>query len=84
MFISNETKRGEPPVTDTQLLTESEAAEFLRLKPKTLARWRWAGTGPIYRKIGGAIRYSDTDLQVFVEASTRHSTSDPGPTSGQR
>ena len=62
-------------MTDTQLLTQSEAAELLRLKPKTLARWRWDGKGPAYRKIGGAVRYSATDLQAFVEASIRHSTS---------
>ena len=70
-------------MVEQQLLTESEAAEFLRLKPKTMARWRWAGTGPIYRKIGGAVRYSATDLQAFVEASTRQSTSDLGPTADQ-
>lgn len=66
-------------MTDTQLLTESEAAEFLRLKPKTLARWRWAGIGPIYRKIGGAIRYAVTDLEKYVEEAIRQSTSQSGP-----
>ena len=65
-------------MTNTQLLTESEAAEFLRLKPKTLARWRWAGTGPTYRKIGGAVRYAISDLDKFLEASTRQSTSEIG------
>ena len=66
-------------MTDTQLLTESEAAGLLRLKPKTLARWRWAGTGPIYRKIGGAIRYAVTDLERYLEEATRQSTSQSGP-----
>ena len=63
---------------ESQLLTESEAAEFLRLKPKTMARWRWAGTGPIYRKIGGAIRYAVTDLERYLEEATRQSTSQSG------
>lgn len=65
-------------MTDTQLLTQSEAAELLRLKPKTLARWRWDGKGPIYRKIGGAVRYAVQDLENYVEDSCRTSTSDPG------
>ena len=71
-------------MSEIKLLNESEAAEFLRLKPKTLARWRWKGQGPIFRKIGGAVRYLATDLAAFVEASTRRSTSDPGPASDQR
>lgn len=61
-----------------KLLNESEAAEFLRLKPKTLARWRWKGQGPVYRKIGGAIRYTVTDMERYLEEATRQSTSDPG------
>jgi predicted DNA-binding transcriptional regulator AlpA len=65
---------------ESHLLTESEAAEFLRLKPKTLARWRWAGEGPTYRKIGGAVRYAVSDLEQFLEASARQSTSDEGAT----
>ena len=65
-------------MTNTQLLTESEAAEFLRLKPKTLARWRWAGTGPRFLKVGGAVRYTAADLEKFLEEAVRMSTSDSG------
>ena len=70
------TKRGESLITDIQLLTESEAAEFLRLKPKTLSRWRWAGTGPRFLKVGGAVRYELAALEGFIEESRRNSTSD--------
>ena len=48
-------------MNEIELLTESEAAELLRLKPKTLARWRWAGTGPRFLKVGGAVRYTTGD-----------------------
>lgn len=48
------------------LLTEHEAAVELKLKPKTLTRWRWAGTGPRYYKVGGAIRYRRSDLEAFI------------------
>lgn len=58
-----------------KLLTQEEVAEALSLKPKTLARWRWAGQGPIYRKIGGAVRYAISDIEKFIKDATRHSTS---------
>ncbi len=59
-----------------KLLKPEEAAVVLGLSTKTLARWRWAGRGPRYRKLGGAVRYSETDLQEFLESAKRRSTSD--------
>lgn len=60
-----------------QLLTTAQAAELLGgLSPKTLNKWRFTGDGPKYKKIGGAVRYSVADLQAFVEAGTRQSTSE--------
>lgn len=50
----------------TDLLKEHEAASYLKLKPVTLARWRWAGKGPNYYKVGGAVRYKRADLEAFV------------------
>jgi predicted site-specific integrase-resolvase len=52
-----------------QLLTEREAADQLRIAPKTLTRWRWAGKGPRFHKIGGAVRYSEADVLAFIAAS---------------
>lgn len=63
---------------DDKLLTPEQAAALLNLKSKTLARWRWAGCGPRFIKIGGAIRYAETDLQAFIKAGVRLSTSDKG------
>lgn len=61
------------------LVNETEAARILGLSVKTLRRWRWAGRGPAYRKIGSAVRYHpDEDLAAFVEAARRTSTSDTG------
>ncbi len=59
-----------------RLLREKEAAEILNVKVTTLRRWRWAGKGPRYRKIGGAVRYSVEDLKSFIDASARSSTSE--------
>ena len=63
-------------MNEIELLTQSEAAQFLRLKPKTLARWRWAGIGPRFLKVGGAVRYELAALEGFIEESRRNSTSD--------
>jgi len=58
-----------------RLLTEKDASAILGVKVPTLRRWRWAGRGPTYRKIGGAVRYHPADLATFIEAGRRRSTS---------
>ena len=50
-----------------QLLTEREAAAFLDLQPATLRHWRVQDRGPVYYRIGGAIRYHRTDLMSFLD-----------------
>ncbi len=50
-----------------KLLTEVEAAELLALSAKTLRRWRWAGQGPEFVKLGGAVRYRAEDIAAFIE-----------------
>lgn len=62
-----------PPKT---LVNEIEAALRLGLSPTTLRRWRWAGTGPSYIKLGGAVRYDVAEIERFIEAGVRQSTSD--------
>jgi predicted DNA-binding transcriptional regulator AlpA len=64
---------------DNGYLTTTEAAARLGLAPRTLERWRWAGTGPRFRKLGGAVRYVPSDLNSWADAATRSSTSAPGP-----
>ena len=44
--------RSSPPA----LVNEHEAARLLGLSVKTLRRWRWAGRGPNFVKIGSAVR----------------------------
>ena len=62
-----------------RLLTETEAAEILSLKVSTLRRWRWAGEGMKFLKIGAAVRYDPAELQHYLVGQVRNSTSDPGP-----
>ncbi len=59
-------------MTDTQepnhdLLTESEAAAFLRLQPVTLKKWRFRGRGPAYVRLGSAIRYERRALLDYLD-----------------
>jgi len=51
------------------LLTETEAAGFLRKRPKTLANWRTQNKGPKYI-YDGKILYKYGDLLEFVEQKT--------------
>lgn len=47
-------------------LREDQAANYLGLRAATLTRWRWAGKGPRFFKIGRAVRYKQTDLDAFA------------------
>lgn len=61
----------EKKLADTQ-----QAAEHLGgLKPNTLEGWRVQGIGPRYVKIGRLVRYRLADLDAYLEAQTRTSTS---------
>lgn len=58
------------------LVTTEQAAEYLGgLKPNTLEGWRIRGEGPTYKKVGRLVRYSVVDLDAYLEAQTRSSTS---------
>ena len=53
----------------SDLLDEHPAAARLGLAPGTLTRWRWAGIGPAYHRIGSRkIKYAVTDLDAFAQA----------------
>nr|EDZ38383.1 MAG: Hypothetical protein CGL2_10305005 [Leptospirillum sp. Group II '5-way CG'] len=54
---------------DNKLLSNSEAAEFLGMSPDTLPRWRWAGIGPVYLRVGRSIKYRRADLEAFLNES---------------
>ena len=56
-------------MTTSHLLRETDAAKYLGLAPKTLARWRWAGKGPAFHKLGSAVRYSVQELDLFISGS---------------
>ncbi|RLK44531.1 helix-turn-helix transcriptional regulator [Cupriavidus plantarum] len=58
-----------------KLLTNTQTAELLGLRSNTLEIWRTQGKGPVYRKIGRAVRYAEADVLSWLDAQTRTSTS---------
>jgi len=56
-------------------LNAKQAADYLGLKPNTLAKMRVYGNGPKYRKHGFRVLYALGDLNAWSEASSRISTS---------
>jgi predicted DNA-binding transcriptional regulator AlpA len=65
---------GLPP----RYLRTPEASRFVGLSIRTLEKHRIYGTGPRYSKLGGRVVYRIEDLQTWVDAAAKASTSDPG------
>jgi Helix-turn-helix domain len=59
---------------DFELLTTPEAARFLKLSESFLAKARVRGGGPRYRKLFRSVRYSKTDLLLWLKACAKTST----------
>ncbi len=57
------------------MLRTVEAANYMGLEKCTLEAWRCRGGGPVFLKLGKAVRYRKEDLDTFVSARTRTSTS---------
>ena len=52
--------------TFIRLLTPKEAAEFLSVGEKTLAKWRSERRGPSFVKQGRIVRYRISDLDEWI------------------
>ncbi len=82
MDNSNETgadKRNLQPQSRTEtptFLNSKQAAEYLGLRPNTMAKMRVYGTGPAYRKHGFKVLYAMEDLIEWSQKSRRNSTSE--------
>ena len=58
-----------------QLLDTARAADHLGLSPRTLEKWRTAGGGPPFVKLGRRVAYRQADLDAWVASQLRTSTS---------
>jgi len=66
------------------LLTQSEAAELLRISERTLERLRVSGTGPKFIRIRHAIRYRQSDVEAWLASRVVGSTSEKREKRGAR
>ncbi|MEW8426128.1 MAG: helix-turn-helix domain-containing protein [Candidatus Thiodiazotropha sp.] len=61
------------------LLDTSQAAQYLGVSKAFLERDRWAGARIPFIKVGArAVRYRMADLNTYINAQVRRSTSDSG------
>ena len=62
-----------------RLLKDTEAADVMSLSVKTLRNWRWRGEGPPFVVVGRrSVRYRQDDIDAYLAAGSRRSTSDHG------
>lgn len=58
-------------ITQQPLLDERQAADFLNVRPQTLAVWRATKRYDLaWIKVGRAVRYSPEALAAFLESRT--------------
>ena len=63
-----------------KLLTPFEAADRLGVSWRTLEGWRQRGTGPVFCRLSTRrIRYREQDVERFIAAQRRASTSAEEP-----
>jgi hypothetical protein len=53
----------------TQMFDEKRAAGQLGCSVAALRKWRLLGNGPAYVKVGRLVRYSEVDLNAYLEAN---------------
>ena len=66
-------------MTETsRYLRTASAAEYIGLTKSTLEKRRLTGGGPVFSKLGRTVVYDRADLDAWVAARRRQSTSDTG------
>lgn len=66
-----------PSTVPSRHLSPQEAARFLGLSQRTLAKYRVVGGGPVYLKLGRRVVYALADLEDWAGQRRRDSTSSP-------
>jgi len=63
-----------------EVLRTPAAADYIGLSQSTLAKLRMRGDGPVYSKAGPrVVIYAKDDLDAWIIARKRRSTSEPDP-----
>ena len=55
----------------SEKMTTAEAATYIAKSASWLNKTRMSGTGPVYLKIGGAVRYLKSDLDAWLSGKRR-------------
>lgn len=63
-------------MTEQTLMTQSELSSRWKLSQRTLERWRILGSGPVYVKLGGSVRYMLEEVIDYEASRARHCTSE--------
>jgi len=58
------------------VMTVQQASDYLGLAVSTLNKWRCLGGGPVFIKMGRAVRYRVEDLETYLSSSSSQSTSE--------
>ena len=66
----------ESPQSASPFLDTAQAAEFLKISPRTLEKQRVVGGGPRFRKFGSRVLYALTDLQAWADERSYTNTSE--------
>ena len=66
----------ESPQSASPFLDTPQAAEFLKISPRTLEKQRVVGGGPRFRKFGRRVLYALTDLQAWADERSYANTSE--------
>lgn len=60
----------------TKHLNQYQVSERWGISHRTLERWRWAGVGPRFLKIGGRVMYRQEDIDLYEANQLRASTAE--------
>ena len=66
----------ESPQSASPFLDTAQAAEFLKISPRTLEKQRVVGGGPRFRKFGRRVLYALTDLRAWADERSYANTSE--------
>lgn len=55
-----------------ELWSEFEAAAVIGVSAQSLSRWRKAGIGPPYLRLGRKVRYRPGDVTVWIDSQVQH------------
>ncbi len=62
------------PFDSDGIYSPKEVEKETPFTEKTLAKWRWLGTGPEYRKLHGRVFYCGSALNAWIASAERGGT----------